>query len=70
MRVIRLTSGKPCKVLLHVWSYDFYDMDYFTEYLDGHVIKHFIMINSAEHEIFSANKYENANNILKLMADR
>ena len=25
------------------------------------VIKHFFMLNSAEHEIFSANKYENAN---------
>ena len=29
-------------MLLHVWSYDFYDMDYFTESLDGHVIKLFI----------------------------
>ena len=26
------------------------------------VIKLFFMLNSAEHEIFSANKYENANN--------
>ena len=25
------------------------------------VIKHFFMLNSAEHENFSANKYENAN---------
>ena len=27
------------------------------------VIKPFFMLNSAKHEIFSANKYENANNI-------
>ena len=27
------------------------------------VIKHFFWLSSAEHEIFSANKYENANNI-------
>ena len=26
--------------------------------------KTFVMLNSAEHEIFSANKYENANNML------
>ena len=26
------------------------------------LIQHFFMLNSAEHKIFSANKYENANN--------
>ena len=25
-------------MLLRVWLYDFYDMGYFTELLDGHVI--------------------------------
>ena len=28
------------------------------------------MLNSAEHEIFSANKYENANNISYLLAEK
>ena len=28
------------QVLLHLWSYDFYDMGYFTDQLDGHVINY------------------------------
>ena len=30
--------------------------------IQGRGYKTFFMLNSAEHEIFSANKYENANN--------
>ena len=40
--------------LLHVWVYDFYDMGYFSKYLDGHVInmytKHF-STNKATYKI-------------------
>ena len=34
----------------------------FSEFWSGLGYKSFCMLNSAEHEIFPANKYENANN--------
>ena len=38
--------------------------EYGREYCDPdpEVVKHFFMLNLAEHEVFSATKYENANN--------
>ena len=30
--------GSLARVLLHVWLYDFYDMGYFIEKIDDHVI--------------------------------
>ena len=41
-----------------------YEIIFVTGTVPGlEVIKFFFMHNSAEHEIFSANKYDNANNI-------
>ena len=55
-------------MLLHVWLYDFYDMGYFTEQLDGHVINMYlshVMKKICSRYIRAANKVGNPHDFKK-----
>ena len=51
-----MTLRIPAKVLLHVWSYDFYDMTLSTGKQRRHMIKNIRKISATVYEIFNKRK--------------